>query len=93
MAIQLFTANMKLAMLTARIDAIARRLLYTFNTPSSLTRPIYTGRGAWRPAPPFLDGATFSATFWGLSGVIQRRKSLIYMGWRIWVQLPPPPPN
>lgn len=45
------------------------------------------------PSPPLLDGATFSATFWGLSGVIQRRKSLIYMDWRIWVQLPPPPPN
>ena len=30
--------------------------------------------GTGLPVPPLLDGATFSATFWGLGGVIQRRK-------------------
>ena len=48
MAIQLFTANMKLAMLTARIDAIARRLVYTFKTLSS---PIHTGWGVYGDLP------------------------------------------
>ena len=51
MAIQLFTANMKLAMLTARIDAIARRLVYTFKTLSSPTSPIHTGWGGYGDLP------------------------------------------